>query len=423
LAAVPFPAPDGPSMAIVIGGIRLIICCPEGDVHILAATGRFLCQATCLALVTTALVSLIPLFDMVRGAALVIRAADLRGPGVDQLTSVTGNAFHVEHMQVPSRYGNLRARLYRPDSARRRTVILTAGVHAQGIDEPRLVKLAGDLASVGIPTLTPELPDLLEYRITPRLPDMLEDVIVWTSNQPAFTSDGRVGLVGISFSGGLSVVAAGRPAARDRVAYVVAFGGHGNLGRTLRYLCTGIQPDGQLRPPHDYGVVIILLNGLQYVVQPEQVEPLQRGILTFLHASHVDMVDHAQARLVFDEAIAYEQTLPEPARTLLHYVNTRDVKHLGPLLLPHVDRVTTDPSLSAERSPAPTAPVYLLHGTDDNVIPAVESGLLAESLKARGTDVTLLLSPLITHAELDRETDRRDVWNLLRFWGSVLAHG
>ena len=66
-------------------------------------------------------------------------------------------------------------------------------------------------------------------------------------------------MMGISFAGGLSIVAAGRPALRDRVAVVLSLGGHGDLPRTLRYLCTGIQPDGERLPPHDYGVVIILL--------------------------------------------------------------------------------------------------------------------------------------------------------------------
>ena len=51
-------------------------------------------------------------------------------------------------------------------------------------------------------------------------------------------------MMGISFAGGLSIVAAGRPALRDHVAVVLSLGGHGDLPRTLRYLCTGIQADG-----------------------------------------------------------------------------------------------------------------------------------------------------------------------------------
>ena len=46
-------------------------------------------------------------------------------------------------------------------------------------------------------------------------------------------------MMGISFSGGLSIVAAGRPSLANRVAYVFSFGGHDDLPRVLRYLCTG----------------------------------------------------------------------------------------------------------------------------------------------------------------------------------------
>jgi hypothetical protein len=48
--------------------------------------------------------------------------------------------------------------------------------------------------------------------------------------------------MGISFSGGLSVVAAGRPSLAHRVAYVFSLGGHDDIGRVLRYLCTGREP-------------------------------------------------------------------------------------------------------------------------------------------------------------------------------------
>ncbi|MGE3844655.1 MAG: hypothetical protein AB7I50_24070 [Vicinamibacterales bacterium] len=382
---------------------------------------RFAWFAVALALLAAGLVLAIPALDFVRGTALVVRGAGLRGPWPERLMSWTNHPFETRDLQVASRYGALRARLYRPSNRSNRTIILTAGVHAEGIDEPRLVKLARDFAATGITVLTPELPDLLEYRITPRLPDMLEDVVAWAAADTELAPDGQVGLVGISFSGGLSVVAAGRARIARHVAFVVSFGGHGDLGRTLEYLCTGMQPDGQYRQPHDYGVVIILLNGADRLVPPADVEPLRRAIRVFLQASHVDMVDHTRAQRIFQQAIELEPSLPEPARTLLHYVNTRDVAHLGPVLLPHVEAVTTDPSMSAERSPAPTAPVFLLHGSDDNVIPSVESSLLAGSLERRGASVHLLRSSLITHAELDRSPDRASVLALLRFWTAALS--
>ena len=81
----------------------------------------------------------------------------------------------------------------------------------------------------------------------------------------------------------------------------MSFGGHGDLPRTLRYLCTGIQPDGSQRPPHDYGVVIILLSVADQVVPPDQVEPLRKVILTYLEASRLDLVDKTSRGTITSE--------------------------------------------------------------------------------------------------------------------------
>ena len=57
----------------------------------------------------------------------------------------------------------------------------------------------------------------------------------------------------------------------------------------------------------------------------------------------------------------------------MQLVNARDVKTLGAALLPTVESAEFPPSLSPEQSAPPVAPVYLLHGTDDTVIPSVET--------------------------------------------------
>ena len=74
---------------------------------------------------------------------------------------------------------------------------------------------------------------------------------------------------------------------------MLSFGGHGDLPRTLRYLVHRLQPDGTQRPPHDYGVAIILLGVAERVVPPTRSPPLRAAILSFLEASRLDMVDKA----------------------------------------------------------------------------------------------------------------------------------
>jgi predicted peptidase len=76
-------------------------------------------------------------------------------------------------------------------------------------------------------------------------------------------------------------------------------------------------------------------------------------------------------------------------------------------------------ALSPERATAPAAPIFLLHGVDDSVIPSVETVLLAERLKGKA-DVTGLLSGLITHAEVNKTPGATEVWRLASFWRGIM---
>ena len=69
----------------------------------------------------------------------------------------------------------------------------------------------------------------------------------------------------------------------------------------------------------------------------------------------------------------------------------------------------------------PIAPIFLLHGVDDNVIPSVETVLLAEHLKGKAR-VHGLLSGLITHAEVNRTATSTEVWRLAYFWRSLMRY-
>lgn len=357
-----------------------------------------------------------------RSAAFVARVAGLEEGVAGRLARWDHAPWQEEVREVPTRHGPLRARLYRPSTRGGPTLLLTPGVHADGVDEPRLVELARDFAAGGLTVLTLELPELVRYRITPRLPDLLEDAVLWAAARPELAPQGKVGLVGISFSGGLSLVAAGRPAVKDKVAFTLSLGGHGELPRVLRFLCTGLQPDGTRRTPHDYGLAVLLLNLADRLVPPAQVPPLTEAVLAFLRASNLTLHDARQAEEAFARARALQSGLPEPAASLAAAVNARDVERLGAALLPHVEAFAREDGLSPERSPPPASPVYLLHGEGDAVVPASEAELLARHLEGAGVEVRALRTPLIGHAELGGGLPPRDVLALVHFWVGPLAH-
>jgi dienelactone hydrolase len=369
------------------------------------------------------------------GLAFVVRAADINGR-IRRIADLDAVPVHTRELAIPTARGPMRARVYEPEGSHRRTALLTSGLHASGIDEPRLVRLANQIAASHVLVVTPDIPELAEFEISPAITDAIEQAGVWLADESGLAPDHKVALMGISFSGGLSIVAAGRPALANRVAYVFSLGGHDDLPRVLRYLCTGREPrpapkvhlaadtrenDTFVLSPHDYGVAVILLEIADRVVPPAQAERLRAGVRQYLWASALDGgVDKARAPAEFDAVRQYSRTLPEPSATLMRYVLDRDVVHLGSRLLPRIGSQGAASALSVSKSPKPSVPVFLLHGLGDNVVPAVESEYLAEDLRG-AAPVRLLLSGLISHAEADRPVHVADVLELAGFWGDLLS--
>ncbi len=220
--------------------------------------------------------SYVALHDYVRASAFVVKAAGMQGVARTAAEWEAGEVTE-SHRRIPWRSGLLAARGYSPARRSGRCSYWSPVCTRRGVEEPRLVGFARDLASHG--------PRCRDRR--PARPGAIRDhasdngrhrgrgaLAVGATGARARRA--RSGMMGISFAGGLSIVAAGRPSIRDKAAAILSLGGHGDLARTLRYLCTGRLPDGSLRPPHDYGVVIILLSVADRVVPADQVGPAPR---------------------------------------------------------------------------------------------------------------------------------------------------
>jgi dienelactone hydrolase len=360
-----------------------------------------------------------------RAASLIVRAADIGGRAEAFANLRADRVDRIPPHSIPTRHGDVPAQFYRPASTSERTVLVMPGINSRGIEEPRLVALATDIAASGFTVMAMSLPDLQRYRITPRATDVIEDTVAWMAAQRDLPGAGAVGIVGVSFAGGLALSAASRDAVRNKVAFIVSLGGHGDIRRVMRYLATGDAPRVpglDTHPPHDYAVAVVL-HGLadRGVVPHAQVGALHAALETFLLASQLTVVGQEQAAPVFARAREMTTALPEPSRTYMQYVNDRAVGALGPVLARHLaQQGDDDPALSPELGPPPAAPVFLLHGRDDNIIPAAESVLLGNHLRAEGAEARVLLSGLLTHASVNPAASARDAWELVSFWADVL---
>jgi dienelactone hydrolase len=322
-------------------------------------------------------------------------------------------------IDIPTRHGPLVSRVYSPTPSSPSTILVVPGVHAGGLDEPRQTRFSRLLAATGVTVVVAPLPDLRAFHLTPRSTDQIEDAARWLLDS-RLAPDRTIALAGISFAGGLATVAAGRPSVADRIRVVLSLGGHGDIGRVLRYFATGLLPDGSRQAPHDYSVAMAALAAAPLMVPPEQVAPLDRGIRLYLEAAFDTSDTREEATRLIAAAREEAARLGDPAAAILAAVARRDVSRVGQSLAPAIDALAADPALSPERSPPPRAPVFLVHGAGDTVIPASETLALAGHLRRMGhTRVNALVTPLLTHVGLRAEAGLADYWRLATFWRSV----
>jgi dienelactone hydrolase len=295
-----------------------------------------------------------------------------------------------EEVIIPGRQRPIRARLYLGSGGgARQGLVVAHGVHYQGIDG-RLVPFARELARSGLVVLTPFLEDLADYRIDPRSVGELADSVLYLHGRHDLV-DGPVGLLGFSFGGGLALLAAAEPALHDRLSHVVSIGGYHDLGRVLRFYLTGVAdtPDGPVPGhPHEYGPLVLLYRHLDALVPRRDRGPIREAVRAWL-------------REEWDRARALALRLTSTrARKLFALVDGRMLDRLRPRLQ---KLLAADRSALAALSPRDKlsrigAPVYLLHGEGDTVIPASEARWAAAELGPHEHDQ--LISPVIGHADV-----------------------
>ena len=199
--------------------------------------------------------------------------------------------------------------------------------------------------------------------------------------------------MGLSFSGGLSLLAAGDPQFRQSIKFVFAVGSQDEMQRVAAYYRTGLdqRPNGteELLPPHEYGPLVLEYENLADFVPHADIGPLRAVLRAHLYED-VPGEKAALAQLnpqQTGEARALMATDSPPTRALLAKAEAKHVAEMaGVSPHGHLEHLTT--------------PVYLLHGQGDNIIPAAET-LWMESELPTTTLKAALISPILSHLDLD----------------------
>ena len=298
-----------------------------------------------------------------------------------------------------------------------RGILLVPGVHASGIDEPRLVGFARDIAAIGHPVLTVELPDLMRYEITARTTDMIEDAAAWTMRRAEYRGARRPDRHARDQLRRRAVDRRGR-AARDSQRRRVRAGVRRPRGSAAdAAVPVHRRPAGRAtRPPHDYGLAIVLLGAADRVVPAPQVAAAADGDPSFLEASRLDMVDKAKAATEFERAKTLAMTLDGTGADL-HGLRERARRGSGSgrCCCPTWRSSAAIRRYRPRARPRPSAASTSFTAPTTTSSPRSSRRCSRSSRGARARGARSLLTPLITHAEVD---GRRlsAIWRLIDFW-------
>ena len=384
--------------------------------------GRLLGLGSAVALLTAAL--LFPhLWRGALAAALLVDSVRHGHPGILAKLSPTPVRIGTH---VPRPGGISAADLYLPGSGHPRQVILLIhGMNETGKDDERLVSFAFDLARTGAAVLVPDFPNLRHTRVRPSDADAValayEDLAGRFREKCRAGRAGACGLMAFSYGVGPALLAAAKPSVRDRMGFLIAFGGYADLEDVIRFVTTGSASDPRVRAvPYRWAKWAFLAANADLAVDPGDRVRLREMAEARLDNDHADVRAVAAALGPDGRAIWDLITNTDPAR--VHEL----LEHLNPALRETVSELSPLPHLAQIR-----ARLLLLHGRADRSIPFTESERLARAAPDP-TRVDLTLTRVFGHVDPDLPPLHTlaalrfyipEAWRILRFANAILSQG
>lgn len=275
--------------------------------------------------------------------------------------------------------GGVAAYVYEPAERPLGAYVVAQGLHYEGPDDPRFDRFARALCAARFRVYAPKLSAFLALQVTDGARVELERALEAACDAIARDGLPPPALFSVSFGSLPAIAAAASPRLASRLGGLVLFGGYCDFESAITFALTGRTPDGRTRPYDSSNAPVVHMHladaSLDAFDVPRVVEAWRRVV----HATwgRPELRD-ARARAPHAEAIARE--LPPPEREAF----LRGCG-LGADPAPHVARLRALASRYTFADPRPhlarlQAPVLLVHGRDDDVIPFEETEKLARAL-------------------------------------------
>lgn len=319
------------------------------------------------------------------------------------LKPVAGMKITIQDVTIPSPNGPIRARIYSPVSHPNAPgLVFVHGLNHQGIDEVKMKRFATWKAASGIRVLTPDIPALRAYRIKASSIDTIGESARWFAQKTGHP----VTLMGVSFAGGMALMAAARPAYASSVKLVLVVGGYDDLSRVAHFYITGTDPhpDGTLQTiqPNPFGAELMEYTDLALLVPAKDRDAVEPVLGTVLFDERT-LVPEMESNLSPEQRTELESLLAtSPDKAKLQQIANQDAAEMA-AVSPHGQLA----GLSAH--------VFLLHGLEDDYIPSSEAEWTAHDLPPGKLDA-MLITPVVSHIMLGgKSIVWMDKWRLIRF--------
>jgi pimeloyl-ACP methyl ester carboxylesterase len=343
-----------------------------------------------------------------RSYALLVRFADPQASG--PILRWESYAVTSEDVSIPTANGPVPARLYLPVGVSHpRGMVAVHGIHHLGMLEPRLANFARAVAGSGLAVLTPQIDSLADYHVDGASIPIIGDSAVWLDQH---LGQGPVSVTGISFAGGLSLLAACDPRYGPHIRSLALMGAYDDLARVSRFLATSQEelPDGTTIPhaAHDYGASVFV-----YAHLPQ-----------FFPAADLPAAHEALRDWLWEQpenAKPFLDKLSPASRATMDALLTRRIEVVRPRIL---EAIQVDAAELAVISPhghlaSLNIPVFILHGAADNIIPAAESMWMQQDVpKADLRD--MLITGAFSHVDPSKDAPLKEKLRLVHFVGEVL---
>ena len=287
-------------------------------------------------------------------------------------------------------------------------MVVCHGVHHLGVDEPRMMRFARAIASSGVAVLTPELKELADYHIDPR---SITTIGRASEMLKARVKRSGVGVLGLSFAGGLSLLAASEPEFAPSIDFVVAVGAHDELERVAKFFVTDeidTVDGGKLHlHAHDYGAVVLVYMYVDHFFAPHDVPSAREALRLWLWEKFDDA--RAEAKKLSTEG------QDEIALVFGHREDEMRCRDRARDRAPH----GRHEACLAARPPRGAPARAFFHGEGDTVIPATETRWLAHDVP-EGALANALVSRAIVHVDLEGEPTVYERYDIVHFLAGVI---